>query len=128
MCPEILVGAAKWETLWEPVDLFSEFKQFVQITARAPTVSTMSAFSGLVQSTLRVFVSGFPPDFHGVPFPKVYEMPRNADDPEAPHRRAFFFGIKVGPSPDQLTDFPFFAAMHILLSLLFCVVVEGTVV
>jgi poly(A) polymerase Pap1 len=76
MCPTILEGGAKWETLWEPADLFTEFKQFVQITCRAPSPADISAFSGLVQSTLRVFVSGFPPDFHAVPFPKAYDIPR----------------------------------------------------
>jgi hypothetical protein len=100
LCPEILVGAKGWEALWDPIDLFSEFKQFVQITARASTPATMSAFSGLVQSTLRVFVSGFPPDFHAVPFPKVYEVPRASDDAEQPYRRAFFFGISRLPVVD----------------------------
>eukprot|EP00036_Acanthoecidae_sp_10tr_P005016 CAMPEP_0182934084 /NCGR_PEP_ID=MMETSP0105_2-20130417/35428_1 /TAXON_ID=81532 ORGANISM="Acanthoeca-like sp., Strain 10tr" /NCGR_SAMPLE_ID=MMETSP0105_2 /ASSEMBLY_ACC=CAM_ASM_000205 /LENGTH=605 /DNA_ID=CAMNT_0025072895 /DNA_START=5 /DNA_END=1822 /DNA_ORIENTATION=- len=102
LCPKILAGAAKWEKLWDPIDLFCEFKQFVQITARAPTPQTMSAFAGLVQSTLRVFVSGFPPDFHAVPFPKCYDVPQAADKgEEEPHRKAFFFGIRMLPPADE---------------------------
>lgn len=107
LCPLILAGMSKWEQLWEPVNLFLEFKQFVQITARTSTVAEMNGFEGLVQSTLRVFVSNFPREFHAVPFPKVYDIPRE-DKEGDPYRKAFFFGVRrVSPS-DGYTDLNIF--------------------
>ena len=56
VCAKILLGAAKWESLWEPLPFFQMHKHYLQVTMCASTEEDFKKWEGWVHSRLRLLV------------------------------------------------------------------------
>lgn len=56
VCAKILLGAAKWEALWEPLPFFQMHKHYLQVTMCASNEEDFKKWEGWVHSRLRLLV------------------------------------------------------------------------
>ena len=53
VCAKILLGAAKWQALWEPLPFLSMHKHYLQVTSCAANAEDFKKWEGWVHSRLR---------------------------------------------------------------------------
>lgn len=81
---QIIEGPRPWAALWEQVDFFSKYKKFATITATAASVADHLEYEGMVESSIRIFISHLEWSLgvRGVPYPhSTTTRPEQGDGP-----------------------------------------------
>ena len=104
VCAKILMGKAKWETLWEPLPFFSMHKHYLQITVCALTEEDFKKWEGWVHSRLRLLVQGVETSSNGAlvahPYPE-----RKQDPAKDPNLHCIYY-MGLGPAPPPTPGAP----------------------
>ncbi|CAL8467929.1 g7467 [Coccomyxa elongata] len=103
VCTRILAEGSptKWHNLFEPVQFFKNYKNYLQIEVVASTEEDFRTWDGWVHSRLRQLVMRVEPYVTVRPWPKAVTPPRSADQAGQPVRCFYFMGLKKKAQPVQ---------------------------
>jgi poly(A) polymerase len=94
---DILEGKQPWTALWDKVDFFSNYKLYATITATSASISDHMDYEGLVESSIRVFITSLDRTLHvkGNPYPTSFTTKPVEGDGEC--STVWYIGLTLPP-------------------------------
>ena len=85
---------AGWNDLFEPIDFFAQFRQFLRVEILATTASDFEEWSGFILSKLRILFYENLDMLKPAPYVRAYPEEISITDPKFPFAIAYYAGLK----------------------------------
>ena len=85
---------AAWNDLFEPIDFFDQFRQFIRVEILATTASDFEDWSGFILSKLRILFYENLDMLKPAPYVRVYPEESTIVDPKFPFTVSYYAGLK----------------------------------
>ena len=85
---------AGWNDLFEPIDFFAQFRQFLRVEILATTASDFEDWSGFILSKLRILFYENLDMLKPAPYVRAYPEEISIIDPKFPFAIAYYAGLK----------------------------------